>query len=173
MDASSEAHLAALPSPPLGLGRRRRAGLLLRRGIRRRRRRRGSSGKAAEGEARQGGGRRRWWWGGEVPGGRVRGGARRRQGLPPEAPRVRGPLQVPPRRRRRPGAPLLPAVQPVSSPESRLLFLFLSLYIAKKKKINGSTQLQARACLPSPRLLSAKRFPSLLWFFELQLQFTV
>lgn len=69
-----------------------------------------------------------------MPGGRVRGGARRRQGLPPEAPRVRGPLQVPPRRRRRPGAPLLPAVQPVSSPESRLLFLFLSLSILQKKK---------------------------------------
>lgn len=52
--------------------------------------------------------------GAAVPGGGLRAGAGRLQGVLPQAPRLRAPHQVPPRRRRRPGPPLLPAVQQVS-----------------------------------------------------------
>ncbi|OEL14974.1 hypothetical protein BAE44_0024009, partial [Dichanthelium oligosanthes] len=90
------------------LGRPRRRGL----GLLRRRagaaQREGAGREACQGREGRGSG-------GEVPGRGVRAGARHGQGLPPEAPYLRGPHQVPPRRRRRAGAALLPAVQPVGA----------------------------------------------------------
>jgi hypothetical protein len=76
-----EVHPVLPASPPLGLGRRRRSGLLRRGGW-----------EAREGEAGQGGGgkrrRRRRRRERDVPGGGLRSRAPRRQGLPPEAPRL-------------------------------------------------------------------------------------
>jgi hypothetical protein len=134
VDGPEACRVALLAAAPLGLGRLRRAGLgLLRRGAGEARRE-GAGGEACQGR----GGRRR---GGEVPGRGLRAGARRRQGVPPEAPRLRGPHQVPTRRRRRPGAPFLPAVQPVG-----LVVLLLSLS-RQSSVLTGltSAEQQARA----------------------------